>query len=123
MTRRTLILWLTVAVIVLAGIAGVAFSGDATAPAKANPTCAKFVDNNHDGACDSSAVCHKDGKCQGNCKNNAHCKDAMKNGKCDPSKCSSHQTSAVQGKTPAAVCPSMTNGTCKMTGKACPGKH
>ena len=123
MTRRTLILLLTAAVILLAGIAGVAFSDDANAPAKANTTCPKFVDNNSDGACDSSAVCHKDGKCQGNCKGGAMCKDARKDGKCDKSKCGGKLMSTDKGKAPAAVCPSMTNGTCKMTGKACPGHH
>lgn len=117
MSRRNLVLLLAVVLIVVAAIAGVAFSGDTATPAKANTTCPKFVDNNHDGSCDSSAVCHKDGKCMGDCKNSAKCKDAMKAGKCDPSKCGSHQ------KADAATCPSMINGTCKSTGKACPGHH
>jgi hypothetical protein len=101
MKRNTLVIVIAVALMLLVGIVGFAYSEGNSAPAKNCATaCPKFVDNNKDGVCDSMAVHHKDGKCtgmaqcmkdgrcQGNCKNHAGAmKTSTSAGTCDPTKC------------------------------------
>jgi hypothetical protein len=118
MKKRAVIIILAMGLLLLVGIVGSAFSeGTTAAPAKSccNANCAKFVDNNKDGVCDSMSVhmkdgkcasmaqCKKDGKCNGNCKQHASMKAGAPGAVCDPTKCSSM---------PAGGCPMKAKGGC-----------
>jgi hypothetical protein len=103
---------IAMALLLLIGIVGSAYSEGTTTPAKTCATsCPKFVDNNKDGVCDSMSVCHKDGKCQ----NMANCKKDMK---CS-GKCKAH---AAAGTTcDPTKCATMPNGCPGMAKGGCPG--
>jgi hypothetical protein len=130
MTRNAKVILVAAVFVLLLGIVGFAYSEGSSAPAKCGTaSCPKFVDNNKDGVCDSSAVHHKDGKCANSeqCKKDGKCQGACKNvgkdGKCDMTKCSMHASDSTQSKAAGAACPSMTNGKCAKTGKSCSGSH
>jgi hypothetical protein len=115
--KRTVLLVVAAALMVVIGIGGYAYSQNSAPAAKTCASqCPKFVDNNHDGVCDLSPQCHKDGKCvcggTGNgCPN---MKSGQTNGKCDHmSKCPQMQ----QQKT-SASCPGKANNQCSPSCKA-----
>ncbi|HEY3295302.1 MAG TPA: hypothetical protein VGL38_07675 [bacterium] len=130
MKKSATLVFISLALMFVIGLAGSAFSEDAAmkAPAKDSTatmaghtcaaTCAKFVDGNKDGVCDSMAVHHKDGKCV----NMEQCK---KDGRC-PGNCQNHgammKTGAVKtaaaGTCDPTKCATMSGGGCPMKAKA-----
>jgi len=92
MKKRSLIILVAVALLVLAGLAAYAYSNQTAANKHCVANCPKFTDANHDGVCDAAAQCHKDGKCTRDCSKSRNCDPAQCSpGKCDPSKCPGHQ--------------------------------